>query len=91
MNKRKNRILYSIVPNGQGTILNLSVDSRNVKSLKNFYEILEKKYGKEIEGELTHSSSYSNLKIFLDEGLEKSKEIFSPFIDSLKNDINLWE
>ncbi len=89
MNKRKNRILYSIVPTGQGTILNLSVDSRNVKSLKNFYEIFEKKYGKEIEGELTHGSSHSNLKIFLDEGLEKSKEIFSPFIDSLKKDINL--
>ena len=76
--------MYFIVPNGEGSILNVSVSSRNSESLKNFYETLEKESSKEIEGEIIYGSSYSSLKVFLDEGIEKYKDLFNSFVDSIK-------
>ena len=84
MNRNKNRILYSILDKEGGTILNISVDSRNSESLKNFYETLEEKSNKELEGEIIHGSSYSNLKVFLEEGIEKHKDLFHSFVKSIK-------
>jgi hypothetical protein len=80
----RNKILYFIVPNGEGSILNVSVSSRNSESLKNFYETLEKESSKEIEGEITYGSSYSTLKVFLQEGIEKYKDLFDSFVNSIK-------
>lgn len=84
MNRNKNRILYSILDKEGGTVLNISVDSRNSESLKNFYETLEEKSNKELEGEIIHGSSYSNLKVFLEEGIEKHKDLFHSFVKSIK-------
>jgi len=84
VNRNKNRILYSILDKEGGTILNISVDSRNSESLKNFYETLEEKSNKELEGEIIHGSSYSNLKVFLEEGIEKHKDLFHSFVKSIK-------
>ncbi len=68
-------------------ILNISVDPSNSKELKSFFEIFQKKYSKEIEGEIIHNSTYSNLKIYLEENIEKGKDILIPFINNLKQDI----
>ena len=76
--------MYFIVTNGEGSILNVSVSSRNSESLKNFYETLEKESSKEIEGEITYGSSYSTLKVFLQEGIEKYKDLFDSFVNSIK-------
>jgi hypothetical protein len=84
VNRNKNRILYSILDKEGGTVLNISVDSRNSESLKNFYETLEEKSNKELEGEIIHGSSYSNLKVFLEEGIEKHKDLFHSFVKSIK-------
>jgi len=83
----KNRFLYSILPKGDGAVLNISVDPRNSRELKSFFEIFQKKYTKEIDGEIIHNSTYSNLKIYLDENIEKAKNILIPFINNLKQDI----
>ena len=82
----KNKILYSILKKEEGIILNISVDSRNSESLKNFYETLEKKGNKELEGEIIHGSSYSTLKVSLEDEIEKYEDILYPFIDSIKNE-----
>ncbi len=85
MNKNKNKILYSVLNKEGVTILHISVDSRNSESLKNFYETLEKRSNKELEGEITHGSSYSTLKVLLEEEIEKYEDILYPFVDSIKN------
>ena len=85
MNRDKNKILYSILNKEEGTVLNISVDSRNSETLKNFYETLEKKSNKELEGEITHGSSYSTLKVLLESEIEKYEDILYPFVDSIKN------
>jgi len=82
----KNKILYSILNKEGEMILNISVDSRNSESLKNFYETLEKKGNKELEGEIIHESSYSTLKVSLEDEIEKYEDILYPFIDSIKNE-----
>ena len=82
----KNKILYSILKKEGGIILNISIDSRNSESLKNFYETLEKKGNKELEGEIIHGSSYSTLKVSLEDEIEKYEDILYPFIDSIKNE-----
>jgi hypothetical protein len=84
VNRNKNRILYSILDKEGGMVLNISVDSRNSESLKNFYETLEEKSNKELEGEIIHGSSYSNLKVFLEEGIEKYEDLFYSFVKSIK-------
>ena len=70
-----------------GTVLNISVDPRNSRELKSFFEIFQKKYTKEIDGEIIHNSTYSNLKIYLDEDTERAQNILIPFINNLKQDI----
>lgn len=84
MNRNKNRILYSILNKEGGTVLNISVDRRNSESLKNFYETLEKESDKDIEGEIIYGSSYSNLKVFLEGGIEKYEDLFYSFVKSIK-------
>ena len=81
----KNKILYSILKKEGGIILNISIDSRNSESLKNFYETLEKKSNKELEGEIIHGSSYSTLKVLLEGEIEKYEDILYSFVDSIKN------
>ena len=85
MNNNKNKILYSVLNKEGVTILHISVDSRNSESLKNFYETLEKRSNKELEGEITHGSSYSTLKVLLEGEIEKYEDILYPFVDSIKN------
>ena len=85
MNRNRNRILYSILPKEKGSILSISVDPKNSDSLKNFYEILEKRSDKELEGEIVYGSSYSSLRVFLDGEIKKYEDILYPFIDSIKN------
>jgi len=84
VNNNKNKILYSVLNKEGVTILHISVDSRNSESLKNFYETLEEKSNKELEGEIIHGSSYSNLKVFLEEGIEKYEDLFYSFVKSIK-------
>ena len=81
----KNKILYSILKKEGGIILNISIDSRNSESLKNFYETLEKKSNKELEGEIIHGSYYSTLKVLLEGEIEKYEDILYSFVDSIKN------
>jgi hypothetical protein len=85
VNNNKNKILYSVLNKEGVTILHISVDSRNSESLKNFYETLEKRSNKELEGEITHGSSYSTLKVLLEGEIEKYEDILYPFVDSIKN------
>ena len=80
-----NKILYSILKKEGEMILNISVDSRNSESLKDFYKTLEKRGNIELEGEIIHGSSYSTLKVLLEGEIEKYEDILYPFIDSIKN------
>jgi hypothetical protein len=81
----RNRILYSVLKKEEEIILNISVDSKNSESLKNFYETLEKRSNTELEGEITHGSSYSTLKVLLEGKVEKYEDILYSFVDSIKN------
>ena len=81
----KNKILYSILKKEGEMILNISVDSRNSESLKDYYETLEKRVNAELEGEITHGSSYSTLKVLLEGEIEKYEDILYSFVDSIKN------
>ena len=81
----KNKILYSILKKEGEMILNISVDSKNSESLKNFYETLEKRGNKELEGEIIHGSSYSTLTVLLEGEMEKYEDILYSFVDSIKN------
>ena len=81
----KNKILYSILKKEGEMILNISVDSRNSESLKNFYETLGKRGNTELEGEITHGSSYSTLTVLLEGEIEKYEDILYSFVDSIKN------
>jgi hypothetical protein len=85
VNRNKNKILYSVVPKEGGSILNVSVDSTNSKLLKNFYETLEEKSPKDIEGEIIYGSSYSSLKVFLEGEMEKYEGSLYDLIYSIKN------
>jgi hypothetical protein len=85
VNRNKNRILYSVVPKETGSLLSISVDPKNSDLLKDFYETLVKTTGKNLEGEIIHGSSYSSLRVFLDDGIEKYSGIIYPFVDSIKN------
>jgi hypothetical protein len=81
----RNKILYSVLKKEEEIILNISVDSKNSESLKNFYETLEKRSNAGLEGEITHGSSYSTLKVLLEGKVEKYEDILYSFVDSIKN------
>lgn len=85
MNNRKlNKIFYSIVPKGEDFILNLSLDSKNSKLLKDLFEKIEKEFNVDLEGEIIYGATYSNLKILIKGDLEKYKKYFYSFIELLK-------
>jgi hypothetical protein len=84
VNRDKNRVLYFITPREKGSILNISVDSKNSDRIKDFYNTMEREANTSIDGEIIYGSSYTTLKIFLDEDIKKYENTLMSFVTSIK-------